>query len=261
MEINKINALIIVVTLPVILLSNVLIYSVNQKILRIEAVATDTSISNSSKEEGIDVFERKGSEPIADRVLLTERKRSTFTDRGNPFPEDSNKIITGTFGPFGTINGNMLEQLQEVEESTILAFIKRFAHVAENEQIKFKIPASITLANALLLSQAGQHPIAQSNNNNFSLQCTKDWIGRTVEWQGQCFRDYENAWTSFRDHSLFLTTGPNGVLQEIGEENYKGWAKALEEINFAGQRNLADQIIRTIEKYKLYRFDIGFGDS
>ena len=40
---------------------------------------------------------------------------------------------------------------------------------------------------------------------------------------------YENAWTSFRDHLSLLTTGPNMSLSKLGEENYKAWAKALEE--------------------------------
>lgn len=188
-------------------------------------------------------------------------KRETFTDKvgteelslEHPPIEESFDI--SPFAHLGASGRTLENQLKRVDIEIVKKYIKRFAHVAENEQIKFKIPASITLANALLQSQAGQHSIAKSNNNNFGLLCTKDWIGGTVEWEGQCFRDYENAWTSFRDHSLFLTTGPNSSLQSLGEENYKGWARALEKINFAGQKNIANQIIHTIEKYQLYRFD------
>ena len=188
-------------------------------------------------------------------------KRETFTDKlteetqslEHPPIEESFEI--SPFAHLGASEHTLENQLKRVDIELVKAFIKRFAHVAENEQIKFKIPASITLANALLQSQAGQHPVAKNNNNNFGLMCTEDWIGPTVEWEGKCFRDYENAWTSFRDHSLFLTTGPHASLQQIGEENYKGWAKALEKINFAGQKKIANQIIHTIEKYQLYRFD------
>ena len=46
-------------------------------------------------------------------------------------------------------------------------FIKRFAHGAITEQKKYGIPASITMANALLNSWAGQAPWAKEGNNIF----------------------------------------------------------------------------------------------
>lgn len=188
-------------------------------------------------------------------------KRETFTDKLSEenlsleHPPVEETFDISPFAHLGASDNTLENQLKRVDIELVKAYIKRFAHVAENEQVKFKIPASVTLANALLQSQAGQHDLAKNNNNNFGLLCTKDWIGATVDWQGKCFRDYENAWTSFRDHSLFLTTGPNTPFQQLGEENYKAWAKALEKINFAGQKNIANQIIHTIEKYQLYRFD------
>ncbi len=208
-------------------------------------------------EQEIPVEEERPYLPKAEKPA----KRETFTDKlGADELSVEHPPIEESFdlSPFARLgaSGNTLEhQLKRVDIEIVKAYIKRFAHVAENEQIKFQIPASITLANSLLQSQAGQHPIAQGHNNNFGLLCTKDWIGETTEWEGQCFRNYENAWTSFRDHSLFLTTGSNAPLQQIGDENYKGWAKALEKINFTGQKNIANQIIHTIEKYQLYRFD------
>ena len=64
------------------------------------------------------------------------------------------------------------------------AYIKRFAHVAESEQLKYKIPASITLANAMLQSQAGQQNLARVHHNHFGLLCTSDWIGEQTEQEG-----------------------------------------------------------------------------
>jgi len=212
---------------------------------------------NSPIEQEIPVQEEEQYFPKAEK----RTKRETFTDKlgdkelSLEHPPVEESFDLSPFARLGTSDNTLENQLKRVDIELVKAYIKRFAHVAENEQIKFKIPASITLANALLQSQAGQHPIAQKNNNNFGLLCTKDWIGSTVEWQGNCLRDYENAWTSFRDHSLFLTTGPNASLPQLGEENYKGWAKALEKMDFAGQKNIANQVIQTIEKYQLYRFD------
>lgn len=188
-------------------------------------------------------------------------RRETFTDKMEDTPSNPEQApIQESFdlSPFASLSTSEVtleNQLKTIEEQTVKGYIKRFAHVAESEQLKFKVPASITLANALLQSQAGQHSLAKDANNHFGLLCTPDWIGETLQLAGVCFRDYENAWTSFRDHSLFLTTGQNANLQQLGEENYKAWANALEKINFARQKNIADQIVRTIEKYQLYRFD------
>lgn len=212
---------------------------------------------NTPAEEEIPVEEEVPYRPKAQQPA----KRETFTDdmtATSSSPEQAPIEESFDLSPFTGLSApdNTLEnQLKRVDASLVQAYIKRFVHVAENEQIKFKIPASVTLANALLQSQAGQHPLAVNHYNHFSLLCTSDWIGETADISNNCYRHYENAWTSFRDHSLFLTTGQNASLQLLGEENYKGWAKALEKMNFARQKNIATQIIHTIEKYQLYRFD------
>lgn len=212
---------------------------------------------NTPVEEEVPVEEEAPYRPKAQQPA----KRETFTDdmtATSTSPEQAPVEETFDLSPFKGLSSpenNLETRLKTVEVALVQAYIKRFVHVAESEQIKYKIPASITLANALLQSQAGQHPLTTAHHNHFSLLCTSDWIGETVDIDNNCYRHYENAWTSFRDHSLFLTTGQNASLSSIGEENYKGWAKALEKMNFARQKNIANQIIHTIEKYQLYRFD------
>ena len=48
-----------------------------------------------------------------------------------------------------------------------IAYVKRFAKVAQEEMQKFNIPASITLAQGLIETNAGQSPLATKNNNHF----------------------------------------------------------------------------------------------
>ncbi len=149
----------------------------------------------------------------------------------------------------------VLRQFQQLDEAAIGAFIKRFGHVAVSERKKYGIPASLILANGLLISKAGATDMVQNGNNYFALTCTDDWIGEQGFYGGDCFRHYENAWTSFRDHSLFLTTGKNAQLISIGRNDYEGWAKALNKAGFYPQSGSQEAIIAIVKKYQLDRFD------
>lgn len=144
------------------------------------------------------------------------------------------------------------DRLSLVDKATVKAYIHRFRKVAEGEEQKFGIPAAIVLANALLHSQAGTDESAQSPaNNHFGLPCTDDWMGETGIYAQGCKRHYENAWTSFRDHSFYITTGKFTALSSLSAHDYKAWAKGLEELGFSEEKHLAEQLIGVIEGYGL----------
>lgn len=143
-----------------------------------------------------------------------------------------------------------------LDEPALRAFVDRFSHVAVNEHKKFDIPASLIMGNALLLSGAGKNDIARKGNNFFALPCSRDWRGRSTMFQGSCYRRYENAWTSFRDHSLYLTTGKLAFLrEEHGGDDYSGWARGLEKEGFYEDGGTAAQVIELIRRYGLHELD------
>lgn len=148
-----------------------------------------------------------------------------------------------------------LRQLQSVDEAVISGFIQRFSHVAKTEQDKYGIPASITLANALIHSKGGRSELSLRNHNYFNLSCTSDWRGPEARDNGQCFRAYQNAWTSFRDHSLFVTTGPYTNLSQLGKKNYRAWATALADKGFNQTPDLALQLLTVIDQWQLFQYD------
>jgi flagellum-specific peptidoglycan hydrolase FlgJ len=151
---------------------------------------------------------------------------------------------------------SLAESLGQVDESVVQAYIQRFGRVAAAERKKFGIPAAIILANALLHSQAGHKAAAGPGaNNHFALPCTPDWQGGSGQHEGRCYRYYENAWTSFRDHSLYLTTGRYAHFKQLSDQDYKAWARALEKEAFSTEKNLARQLVQTIEKYQLSAWD------
>lgn len=148
-----------------------------------------------------------------------------------------------------------LDELQKVDDAAVQAYLKRFARVAASESEKFGIPASVILANAALQSYAGQRAISQKGNNHFALPCTSDWKGASEEVAGKCFRVYENAWTSFRDHSYYITTGRMAELKNLKNADYKTWAKALENSDFSNDEDYGVQLRKVIEKYELTKLD------
>lgn len=147
------------------------------------------------------------------------------------------------------------ERLPPLEEAAVKSFIERFDHVAVNEREKFGIPSSLILANGLLISRAGQRDMARRGFNFFALPCTSDWKGPEGTYQGNCFRHYKNAWTSFRDHSLFLSSGKLAALRRFEDDDYKAWARELEEEGFYEAPGMALEVIRIIEKWQLYKLD------
>lgn len=159
------------------------------------------------------------------------------------------------FNLFGSGEPSRYDQLTRKEEQVIAAFIRRFSNVAQAEQEKFGIPASITLAGALLHGQAGDAPAAKAYLNYFALGCQDEWLGATGRVAGQCVRSYENAWTSFRDHSLYITSGKFSAMTQFSETDYRRWAAGLEELGFNDADDLAEQLLRTIDRYQLFRFD------
>ena len=46
--------------------------------------------------------------------------------------------------------------------------------------LKHKVPASVTLGQALLNSTAGTTDVARRGNNHFGISCGKDWNGKKI---------------------------------------------------------------------------------
>lgn len=59
-------------------------------------------------------------------------------------------------------------------------YISKYSDLAIQHQKKYRIPASITLAQGLLESGAGQSDLARRSNNHFGIKCHSDWRGGRV---------------------------------------------------------------------------------
>ena len=139
-------------------------------------------------------------------------------------------------------------------------YIKKYRELAVDEMRKYRIPASITLAQGLLESGAGQSALARKSNNHFGIKCGGDWTGKSVshddDARGECFRAYKNPKESYEDHSKFLAGRPRyASLFKLNITDYKGWARGLKKAGYATNPRYADQLIGIIELYELHKYD------
>ena len=138
-------------------------------------------------------------------------------------------------------------------------YIKKYKDIAIKQQKKHGIPASITLAQGLLESAAGQSRLAQEANNHFGIKCGNDWGGKTIKHKAEkgkeCFRKYKKVEDSFDDHSKFLKRKRYESLFKLKSTDYKNWAKGLRKCGYATDPKYPEKLISLIERYELYRYD------
>lgn len=143
-------------------------------------------------------------------------------------------------------------------------YIEKYKDIARKHQDKYKIPSSITLAQGLLESGAGKSDLAIKSNNHFGIKCHNDWKGETViakdDRPDDCFRKYNRVEDSYEDHSLFITQKPRyRKLFDLQITDYKGWATGLQTAGYATDRAYANKLIKLIEDYELFIYDISSG--
>ncbi len=148
---------------------------------------------------------------------------------------------------------------QSVWNARYQQYIDQYRDCAIEQMLKWKIPASITLAQGVLESGAGQSELATRGNNHFGIKC-HSWTGPTIhrddDARNECFRAYDSAFDSFEDHSRFLATGKRyASLFKLKLTDYQGWARGLKAAGYATNPQYAQRLIDIIQLYRLYQYD------
>ena len=126
---------------------------------------------------------------------------------------------------------------------------------------EYGIPASITLAQAIVESGWGDGYVAKLANNYFCIKGNNGWTGPVVkakddDTDSSSFRQYLSIEESFADHSKFLLENRRyQPLFDLNAYDYKGWAHGLKAAGYATKPDYAEYLIATIEKYGLYLYD------
>lgn len=138
-------------------------------------------------------------------------------------------------------------------------YIDKYQSAAIDQMRRYKIPASITLAQALLESGAGNSYLATKANNHFGIKVGVGWKGSYVkrddDKKGEHFRKYKSVAESYEDHSQFLLRDRYKRLFLLDPLDYKGWARGLKACGYATLPTYAERLITIIETYELHLFD------
>lgn len=141
----------------------------------------------------------------------------------------------------------------------MLAYIEKYAPAAVRAMNNYGIPASITLAQGLLESNAGESKLAVESNNHFGIKCRKKCKGCTCRNYTDddvydMFRVFDSVWESYEEHSVLLSSPRYQHLQKYGKD-YKSWAYGLKRAGYATDKTYGQKLIRLIKNLNLDRYD------
>lgn len=193
-------------------------------------------------------------------TVAIDAKHSGFNEvalTDDPAPHISN--LTLVLSPdYGERKG-LPKKIIAAKKQRVQNYLDRYAAAAQDEMRQYGIPASITLAQGLLESNAGDSRLARESSNHFGIKCRAKCLGCTCRNYGDdtrydMFRVFESPAESFREHSKLLNTKRYARLKSYGK-NYKKWAHGLKACGYATDKRYGHKLVTIIENLRLDRYD------
>jgi flagellar protein FlgJ len=157
-----------------------------------------------------------------------------------------------------------------VPPATEAAFIARVTPGARRGMTRYRVPASVTIAQAILESGWGRSGLARRDHNYFGIKCFGSpgpiavgcrAYATTECGGGKCwrttaqFRAYRGVAGSMADHGRFLVDNPRYRNAFRFSRNPDRFAVAIHRAGYATSPTYARNLIRVMKRYDLYRFD------
>ena len=195
-------------------------------------------------------------------------------EEDNPIQADQLQMGAIQIPGEGQLDKNINQAIQKAESnfksfvfnskqrSNHLKYINRYSSIAIKEMRAYGVPASITMAQAILESEGGKSVLSQKTNNHFGIKgnkkycLTKKCVKHEDDSKDDVFKVYPSVWESYRDHSLLLQTDRYKFLHNLPKEDYVGWAYGLKDAGYATDKNYPKKLIKIIEELELYYLDI-----
>lgn len=148
-------------------------------------------------------------------------------------------------------------------------FIKQVAPAAQREQQRYRIPASITIAQAGLESEWGRSKLVYKYNNLFGMKATKgdervrmytiENINCRRKFIPAYFTVYESWADSIAAHTDLIINGTrddHNRFQSVRTgTDYETAARELQRHGYATDPDYANKLIYAIKKFHLNRYD------
>jgi flagellum-specific peptidoglycan hydrolase FlgJ len=223
--------------------------------------------------------------------------RAFYADSSQRVRSEALPIRKATYWQRVQVEAQLREKLGRRFQSGMvryLDYVEQYREFAELEMQRSKIPASITLAQGILETNAGQSILATKGNNHFGIKCRarpgfrkdgviddRDFDAHSLavdcmqmhdDYAWDRFEVYPSARESFRRHSLLLQDRRYGWMlreYEVGGiypikktifghnrvPYYAAWCVGLKQSGYATARLYAEKLTLIIETYQLWKID------
>jgi flagellum-specific peptidoglycan hydrolase FlgJ len=192
--------------------------------------------------------------PAADAPTPKVKNTAPTTPVGNTMAN-----LTPILSPDYAKRKGIAPEVAEAKIEICKNYVRRFAPLAIRQMQEHGIPASITLAQGLLESNAGESKLSMESNNHFGIKCRSKCRGCTCRNYADddifdMFRVFDSAWESYQEHANLLNGSRYAHLKKHGND-YRSWAHGLKKAGYATDPRYAEKLIQIISFLKLYRYD------
>lgn len=169
---------------------------------------------------------------------------------------------------YGIYERHQQQEIQRRAQQNKQVFISEIAPEAQAMDREYHVPASVTIAQAILESNWGTSELSSRYHNLFGIKgtgpnsqslATKEYVnGRWIVTTGQ-FKVYDTWNDSIKDHTQLMLNGTssnhNNYYGVTHASNYKDAAIALQRAGYATDPNYASKLINIIQNYNLAKYD------
>jgi hypothetical protein len=147
-------------------------------------------------------------------------------------------------------------------------FIEAVGTAARSSMKTSGVPASVTVAQAILESDWGRSRLTRQGNNLFGIKALNgagpDGVVTLATWEhtgdGDVivqapFRAYYTIEQSIDDHGRFFTSNRRYASALAVASDARAFAHAIQDAGYATDPSYANKLIGLMDKYNLYRFD------
>jgi flagellar protein FlgJ len=142
---------------------------------------------------------------------------------------------------------------------------------AQQSQRETRVPASVTLAQAILESGWGRSSLSANDNNFFGMKCftqgryangCRTYTTNECTAAGVCFstsavfRTYASSVASFNDHGALLAGASRYAAAFNYTKDANQFAAEIHKAGYATDPNYTTKLVALMTKYNLYQYDL-----
>jgi len=142
------------------------------------------------------------------------------------------------------------------------AFFERYASAAMEQQKRYGIPASVTLAQMALESAYGESGLAKEGNNYFGIKASGSWLRegkpysvRSDDRPDDKFCTFGSAMESMEYHSKVLMAQRYSQCWQHASDDHLRWIKGIKAGGYATDPAYVSKIEKVIADYGLEMYD------